>query len=278
MTALSFGTTVPEVPALLDLDRLLARIDTMAAQRPVAAQVVAVANAEDASARTLAGVLGADVALTGRVMKLANSAYFGMRGRVTTLPFAVTVVGFTTVRTMATVALTALDDETRLPEGFWDGTTAVALAASVLAPRFGARPQDAVCTGLLASVGPALLHTDDADAYGALVAAERTHVARRAAEARRYGISALRLSAVALEQWGFAPRMVAPLTAVDDPTAPEGALLRTALEVGARCTDPAYAAVPVGRLSGGAVGEDAVAAVVAQVRADAEELRRALVG
>ena len=61
-----------------------------------------------------------DVALASRVMKLANSAYFGMRGRVTSLQFAVTVVGFTTVRTMATVALTNLDDESRLPENFWD--------------------------------------------------------------------------------------------------------------------------------------------------------------
>src|SRR3712207_7278864 len=61
----------------------------------------------------------------------------GMRGRVTSLQFAVTVVGFTTVRTMATVALTDLDDESRLPEDFWQVTTSLALASSLLAPRFG---------------------------------------------------------------------------------------------------------------------------------------------
>lgn len=273
MTALSLGA-----PPAVDLDRLLAGIDTLAAQRPVAAQVVAVANAEDASARTLAGVLAADVALAGRVMKLANSAYFGMSGRATTLQFAVTVVGFTAVRTMATVALTCLDDESQLPEGFWERTTAVALAASALAPRFGARSQDALCLGLLSQVGVALLHADDQAGYRELAAAHRPFAARRAAEVNRYGISALRLSAVGLGQWGFPPAMVAPLAAVDDPTSADGALLRVAFEVGARCTDPEHTPEPVQRLSRGLLGEDGVAAVTEQVREAADDLRRAVVG
>ena len=148
-------TTLAAAPAF-DLEAVLASIDTMAAQKPVAAQIVSIANSDDTDARTLAQTLASDAALAGRVMKLANSAYFGMRGRVTSLQFAVTVVGFTTVRTMATVALTDLDDESRLPEDFWDFTTHLALAASTLAPRFGERPQDALCLGLLAQLGVAL--------------------------------------------------------------------------------------------------------------------------
>jgi HD-like signal output (HDOD) protein len=271
--ALSLGA-----PPAVDLDRLLAGIDTMGAQHPVAAQVVAVANAEDASARTLAEVLAGDVALAGRVMKLANSAYFGMSGRATTLQFAVTVVGFTAVRTMATVALTCLDDESQLPDGFWETSTGVALTASVLAPRFGARPQDALCLGLLAQVGVALLHADDPAGYGELAAAHGPFAARRAAEVRRYGISALRLSAVALEQWGFPLAMVAPLAAVDDPISPDGALLRVAFEVGARSTDPAHEPVRIERLSGGLLREEGVGAVLDQVRAAADDLRRAVIG
>jgi HD-like signal output (HDOD) protein len=273
VTVLSLGP-----PRAVDLERLLAGIDTLAAQRPVAAQVVAVANAEDASARVLAGVLAADVALSGRVMKLANSAYFGMTGRATTLQFAVTVVGFTAVRTMATVALTCLDDESQLPDGFWESSTAVALAASLLAPRLGGRSQDALCLGLLAQVGVALLHADDPVGYRRLATAHRPFADRRAAEVGRYGISALRLSALALEQWGFPRPMVAPLAAVDDPTSPDGALLRAAFEVGARCTDPAHAPEPVLPLGRGLLDEEDVAAVVAQVRDAADDLRRAVVG
>ncbi|MGY1744355.1 HDOD domain-containing protein [Blastococcus sp. SYSU D00695] len=261
-----------------DLDRVLASIDTMASQRPVAAQIVSVANSDDSSARVLADILAADVALAGRVMKLSNSAYFGMRGRVTTLQFAVTVVGFTTVRTMATVALTDLDDESRLPEGFWIGTTSVALAASLLAPRFGERPQDALCLGLLAQLGVALLHHEDPEGHRELLAAEATPAGRRAAEVRRYGISGLRLTAVALQQWGFPHSMVAPLTAVDDRDGTDGALLRAAFEVAARLTQPGYEPQDVAGLTDGALREDAVGPVLEQVRQDAEELRRAMLG
>jgi HD-like signal output (HDOD) protein len=261
-----------------DIERVLASIDTMATQRPVAAQIVAVANSDDTDARQLSRILAGDVALAGRVMKLANSAYFGMRGRVTSLQFAVTVVGFTTVRTMATVALTDLDDESRLPQDFWDISTNLALAAAALAPRFGERPQDVLCLGLLAQMGIALLHHNDPDGYAELVAAEPAFVGRRAAEVRRYGIHALRLTAVALEEWGFPRSMMLPLQKVDDLEALGGGLLRVAFEVAGRLTQDGYERVSVERVSCGLVREEDLVPILYQVRADAEELRHAILG
>lgn len=278
MTVTPFpGTELAAAPTF-DVETILAGIDHMAVQKPVAAQLVSVANSEDTSAKELSRILASDVALAGRVMKLANSAYFGMRGRVTSLQFAVTVVGFTTVRTMATVALTDLDDESRLPEDFWDFTTHLALAASALAPRFGERPQDALCLGLLAQLGAALLFHNDNDGYAGLVAAEPTFQGRRAAEVRRYGIDSLRLTAVALEQWSFPPPMTVPLKYVDDYRAMEGALLRSCFEIAGRLTTEDHETVPIVRVSCGQLREDDVVPVLDVVRADAAELRRAMLG
>jgi HD-like signal output (HDOD) protein len=262
----------------LDLDTVLRSLDTMATQRPVAARIVAVANSDDTDARGLARILATDVALASRVMKLANSAYFGMRGQVTSLQFAVTVVGFSTVRTMATVALADLDDESRLPADFWEVSTSLALSAAALAPRFGERPQDALCIGLLAQMGIALLHSNDPDGYAELVAAEPAFVDRRAAEVQRYGIHALRLTAVALEQWGFPHGMLVPLRRVDDMAAVEGGLLRVAFELAGRLTTEGHEPVPVEQLSCGVVREDDVVPVLEDVRADADELRQAMLG
>jgi HD-like signal output (HDOD) protein len=266
------------VPPTFDLERVFASIDRMAAHRPVAAQVVSVANTDQASAKELSGILAADVALAGRVMKLANSAFYGMRGRVTSLQFAVTVVGFATVRTMATVALTDLDDESRVPEDFWDVSTSLALAASTLAPRFAERPQDALCLGLLAQLGVALLHHNDPRGYAELWAVERSFAGRRSAEVRRYGISALRLTSVALEQWGFPPGMVLPLKEVDDQASFCGALLRSSFELAGRLTDRDHEEIPIERVSCGQLRERDVVGLLDQVRADAEELRSAMLG
>jgi len=261
-----------------DLERVVASIDTMAAQRPVAAQIVSVANSDEANAKELSRILGADVALASRVMKLANSAFYGMRGRVTSLQFAVTVVGFATVRTMATVALTDLDDESRLPENFWEVSTSLALAASTLAPRFAERPQDALCLGLLAQLGVALLHHNDPGGYAELWTEERSFSGRRHAEVQRYGISALRLTSVALEQWSFPSGMVTPLKMVDDPASFQGALLRASFEIAGRLTDVDHREIPMERVSCGQLKERDVVGVLDQVRVDAEELRRALLG
>jgi HD-like signal output (HDOD) protein len=282
MTVTPFPATVVDtalaVAPAFDIERVLASIDTMAAQRPVAAQIVSVANSDDTDAKALSKILASDVALASRVMRLANSAYFGMRGRVTSLQFAVTVVGFTTVRTMATVALTNLDDETRLPEDFWDVTTSLALAASTLAPRFGERPQDALCMGLIAQMGAALLFHNDPIGYAELVESQPTFPGRRSAELSRYGISALRLTAVALEQWGFPLEMIVPLKRVDDLAAPEGALLRAAFEIAARLRTKDYQSVPIAGLTGGRLGEQDLPPVLHQVWSDADELRRAMLG
>jgi HD-like signal output (HDOD) protein len=278
VTPLPAWADAPVSGPAFDIEHVLASIDTMAAQRPVAAQIVSVANSDDTSARALSRILASDVALASRVMKLANSAYFGMRGRVTSLQFAVTVVGFTTVRTMATVALTNLDDESRLPENFWDVTTSLALAASSLAPRFGERPQDSLCLGLLAQMGAALLHHNDPDGYEEILAAQPTFRGRRAAETRRYGINSLRLTSVALEQWGFPVSLTTPLNEVDDYKTLDGALLRAAFEVAARLTTEDYEEVPIGRLTCGKLVEDDLVPVMDQVRADADELRRAMLG
>jgi HD-like signal output (HDOD) protein len=272
------GTEAGRDQHFFDIEEILASIDTMAAQRPVAAQIVSVANSDDTSAKALSRILASDVALASRVMKLANSAYFGMRGRVASLQFAVTVVGFTTVRTMATVALTNLDDESRLPEDFWMVTTSLALAASNLAPRFGERPQDSLCLGLLAQMGAALLHHNDRAGYAELVAEEPTFAGRRAAEGRRYGINSLRLTSIALEQWGFPHTMTVPLQQVDDLTSFEGGLLRGSFEVASRLTTPDYEPVPIVRLTCGQLREDDLPPIMDLVRADADELRRAMLG
>ncbi|GAB4079576.1 HDOD domain-containing protein [Modestobacter muralis] len=276
MTSLATPAPALALAPLGDLERVLASIDTMAARRPVAAQIVATASGDDASAEGLARILAGDVALAGRVMKLANSAFYGMRGRVTSLQFAVTVIGFATVRTMATVALTDVDDGSRLPEDFWETSTSLALAASTLAPRFAERPQDALCLGLLAQMGVALLHHHDPVGHAELTAGARSFEARQAAEVQRYGISALRLTSVALEQWGFPAGMLVPLEQAGDLGSFSGALLRSAIEVAARIVDAGHEELPIERVSCGQLRERDVAPVLSQVRTDAAELRQAL--
>jgi HD-like signal output (HDOD) protein len=258
--------------------RVLTSIDSMAAQRPVAARIVTATNSDDVSARELSRLLATDVALAGRVMKLANSATFAMRGRVDSLQFAVTVVGFTTVRTMATVALTDLTDESRLPPDFWTTTTQLALAAASVAPRLGQRSQDALCVGLLAELGTALLSHNDPQGYGPTVGDLPTFAMRRSAEKRRYGIPAIELSALALDRWSFPMTVLTPMQQIEAVGSLDGAVLRVSYEVVSRLAAQDHVPQSIARISCGRLSEKDIARLLNQVDQEAEELRVAILG
>lgn len=259
---------------IVDVDLLMEGLEQLAAQRPVAAQIVATSNQEGSGAPELAAVLGADMALAARVMKLANSVYFGLSGRVTSLQFAVTVVGFSTVRSVASVALCGLEEATSLPDSFWETSLHLAAAAGSLGPQFKVTTADALCLGLLAQLGAALLHQADADGYDELVA--RTHLGadRLAAETRRYGICTPLLTAEALQQWHFPVRMVDALRSL--PAGSDGALLRSSYEVAGRLLQPGHRRISLHQVSDGRLRETQAAAVLAVVRSDVQALRSAL--
>ncbi|WP_182378054.1 HDOD domain-containing protein [Nocardioides sp. WS12] len=258
----------------MDIDAVLRSLDQMASQRPVAAQIVATSNNDNTGASELAAILGADVALAAKVMKLANSAYFGLSGKVTGLPFAVTVVGFNTVRAIATVTLSGIDGAEVLPTGFWDTSVHLAAAAGSLGPAFQETTADAMCLGLLAQLGAALLHHTDAEGYDQLVVTTGLGEERFVAEVRRYGISTPQLTAEALQQWHFPVAMVAALREVQ--AGPEGALLRTAYEITARLLQPGHRRTSLARLSNGRVPESQAAPRLAAIRDDVTALRSAL--
>ncbi|KAA1420982.1 HDOD domain-containing protein [Nocardioides humilatus] len=258
----------------LDIDRMLDSLDRMASQRPVAARIVATINKESSGAAELAGVLGADVALAAKVMKLANSAYFGLSGKVTSLQFAVTVVGFNTVRSIATVALSGVDTANALPTGFWKTSMHLAAASGTLGQQFRVRTADAMCVGLLAQLGTALLHQADPQGYERVVLTTDLGAERFAAESCRYGLCGPQLTAEALQQWRFPADMVEALRAVQSGT--EGALVRTAYELTARLVHPGHRYISLERLSGNRIAESQAVAKMAAIRADVQELRNAL--
>jgi len=253
----------PPPEAVLTLADLLDTVDDLAANRPAAARVVAMTDDDNVGSKELAQALMADVTLTARVMRLANSAYYGLGGRVGTVTFAVTVVGFSTVRAMAAVAVAGLDDDESLPEDFWVRSKATAVASGELAGAFGLPTADMFCLGLLSSVGQAILCQHDVEGYTELLASEEVagggRQALMAAEAERYGFRHTEVSAAALSSWSFPRDLAEALHHVDRDDAaasPWAACLRTALEVATRLTAPGVPHQPLLELSGGAVGEE----------------------
>ena len=129
----------------------------------VTRQLLTVMRDEDSSAADVAKVLSSDQALAGKVLKLANSSFYGVPNEVTTMSRAVVIMGFTGVRNMAmglgtTAALRGLGEDLDM-QSFWSHAIANAAACQVLAPHMPSRmdPEEAFLAGLMHDIGAYVL-------------------------------------------------------------------------------------------------------------------------
>lgn len=177
----------------------------------VALELLRLLDDPDVSAPRVAQVLGRDPVLTARCLHLANSPYFGLGGRVGSLPQAVVLLGFSVIRTLAVSTAAGLLVQTgrQVPDGFWDHSATVAAGASLIARHCGVPVGDAFSAGLLHDLGAALLFRHDTERYDVVVAAAGDDEARRTVLERAvFGMDHAEAGALALREWGLPARLV----------------------------------------------------------------------
>lgn len=267
---------------------LMRELESLPTRTTAAVEVLWMVDDPNVGSAELAATVSSDPALTTRLMRMANSAYYGMSGRVSSATFAITVLGFETVRSMAAAAAAGITDDTRsLPEGFLAEAAAGAVATSLVAPRVGAPRPAAYSVGLLHNLGGWLLHRVDPSRY-AEVTSQAARQKRDPSEVQRevYGLDHAHAAARVLESWSFPADFVAALDTLTGPPDAERTPLGTALYVGvalARCAlagvgpdDPL--APEVGEvLELGFVHDDA-GALCERIRTESENLATSLAG
>ena len=125
----------------------------------VVAKIVELVDNPRTDASTLSRLIASDPALTARMLKLANSAYYGFPRRIGTINLAIVVLGFNTVRDLAVSA--SLVDRLNMggPAGmgmsdFWEHSVSTAIAARMIQRECGHRAVgEAFVAGLLHDIG-----------------------------------------------------------------------------------------------------------------------------
>jgi len=180
----------------------------------VLTKILQLVDGESSNGRDLIAVIERDQALTGKMLRLANSAFFGQSRRVATIPRAVVLLGFTTVRNLALGvkvwdALGAGVSRPRLQE-LWAHGVAVAVATKSLTARLRAGdPDEAFTAGLLHDVGRLVLAMRFREHYWETAGGAGEADVLDASESAAFGVDHAEVGAWILEAWSL------PATIVD---------------------------------------------------------------
>jgi putative nucleotidyltransferase with HDIG domain len=201
----------------------------------IAQRMLVAVNREDANVRELGTLIARDQSLTARLLRLANSAFFAIRTRVTSINHAVTLLGFSRVRDIA-LGLSvwgALDGKDpagrRYRRRMWIHSATVAAAAKVLCERTGGDGATAFTAGLLHDVGKLVLGLRLGQSYWALLdeAVERGDSAA-AIEREAFGCHHATVGGWLLQLWQLPPALVDPVALHHETLVPDFGLDVTA--------------------------------------------------
>jgi putative nucleotidyltransferase with HDIG domain len=195
-----------------DTNDLVAEITQLPVQPGAAMRLLWMLEDPRTSAADLGHLIESDPALSTQAIRLANTAFYGLSGKVSSAWRAVTVLGLATVRALATTAAFDLFSEKgrSVPDEFWPHCVLTAASASAVARRVGLPGNDAFSVGLLHDLGSALVFRRAPRRYEAVL--ERLEneegVTLVDAEREEFGISHAEVGAAALGVMKFPTEFV----------------------------------------------------------------------
>lgn len=134
----------------------------------------------DAPTSALANKVSQDQALAAKTLRLANSSFYGLQYKVTTIQQAITVLGFDSVRTLVMAAGVignfsgSVQDDFDLAN-FWRHAIGTAICARALARVLKLNQDHAFISGLLHDIGKLVLVSRFPDQYSKVIAYRTEH-------------------------------------------------------------------------------------------------------
>ena len=203
-------------------------IDRMSSLSTTETKVLEVCNQPQTSAKDLNQVISLDPVLTGRVLKLINSAYYALPNKITSLTRAIIMLGLNTVKNLAlsTAVVGNFSKEDTFQDmsmdQFWSHSICVGVASKALAAKKEIPVQmreECFVAGMLHDLGKIVLSGCFLEEYGAAckqarVGQDSLHVI----ENDTFGFDHGAVGRMIAEKWQFNETMADALGCHHDPS------------------------------------------------------------
>ncbi|NHZ61615.1 HDOD domain-containing protein [Massilia genomosp. 1] len=167
-------------PPNTSIDDVVKRIRDLPSLSAVVVELLSSMDQEDIDVHVLGGKIALDQSLTAKTLRLANSSFYGMSSKVTTIHQAIAVLGFHSIRTLVTACAVTGSFPPNAAGGlnfqaFWRHSVATAVCAKLLAVHLKLNPDTAFTAGLLHDIGTLVLATRFPAEYAAMLAYRNEH-------------------------------------------------------------------------------------------------------
>lgn len=188
----------------------------------VALALIRTLNDPNASVTQVESIIAKDPALTANLLRLANSAQFGLSRRVASLDQAIQLMGLSRVRALAvsTSITTVFPKVAGLDRTvFWKFSMACAGYAQWLAGGVGLDPQLAWLSGMMLRLGELIIGQKSPEMLVEIEALPNPAEARWEREQRLLGFDEGQVTAVLARHWNFPESVVNGLQSAAEPLA-----------------------------------------------------------
>jgi putative nucleotidyltransferase with HDIG domain len=183
-------------------------IEDLSAMPSLALDVMAMLNDTTSTINNIVGKLKLDQAMVSSILRTCNSPLYGIRTEVTSISMAVSLLGFTNLKSILMAYfmrnLYRLSGKNKIKESLWKHSISVAVFSKNLANKPKMDPEEAYLAGLLHDIGKIVLYLDDSSKYEKIIKIEKTGQEDFfSAEKRLLEYSHVDIGYFLLEKWKF---------------------------------------------------------------------------
>jgi len=189
-----------------DFNELVTNSCTLPPMPVVATRVMRELMNPEASADSLAKVVETDQALVTRILKIANSAFYGCARKVGSIQLAIVVLGFNTLKNLviATSTKSLYQKQSPAEQALWEHSLAVGIASHVLAMAFSPGNLDnAFTVGLLHDIGKLIFLQQDPEGYSSLLEERAPGAPSCEPEQNAFGFTHAHVGAALMNRWSL---------------------------------------------------------------------------
>ncbi|MES2935097.1 MAG: HDOD domain-containing protein [Pseudomonadota bacterium] len=221
----------------LSLDDVARQIKDLPTLPAVVMELLNTIDQDDIDIHVLAKKVSHDQALTAKTLRLANSSFYGLQVKVTTIQQAINLMGMQSVRGLiTTAAMTGCFPAERCEgfdhKGFWRHSIATATCAKVLAMHLHVNQDFAFTAGLLHDLGRLALVSCFRAQYEAVI---RYRVANDCylleAERKVLEIDHVQVGVALASLWNFSDTMIKAIAGHHSPETPGAGFLASIVHV-----------------------------------------------